>query len=130
MRISQFFLSLNRYYEGDFLYANPEQEIYAFKPAPEGAETVRWEENVLYISTEHGSMLLLAEDPKECLSGLRQAFPLANLISVKWLRENTLPAFYDTVADIFLAESRYTAQVNRLSNISSSNNADFHFYPP
>ena len=130
MRISQFFLSLNRYYEGDFLYANPEQEIYAFKPAPERSETVRWEENVLYISTEHGvpascpdrfSMLLLAEDPKECLSGLRQAFPLANLISVKWLRENTLPAFYDTVTDIFLAESRYTAQVNRLSSISSSN---------
>ena len=126
MRISQFCLTLKSYYTCDFLYADPERETYTFKPFPEEDS---FEQNVLYVCTEQTScnpcsaafsLLLYAEDALDRLSLLRQDFPHANIICVQKKKEDPLSSFYDTASDIFLAENRFTSQVNHLSQISSS----------
>jgi len=109
------------------VYADPEKEIYTFKPAPEDG---RFERNILYIAPEPQGEIARAEEPfdllvygpgaLEKLSSLRGACPHANIICVQQQESAPLSGLYGVVSDIFLTENRFTAQINRMSNISSS----------
>lgn len=124
MKIVQFCLLLRNSFPCEFFYADPEEEFYTFKPFPPDG---RFQKNILYIladsdtipTSEPCSLLVYREDSS--LSALRAGCPRANLICARRREGEPLSALYGIVSDIFLMENRFTAQVNRLSHISSSN---------
>lgn len=128
MKISQFCLMIQSSYPCEFAYADPEKEIYTFKPVPTDGS---FECGVLYIGSESENkmspspepfdLLAYGPDTLEKLSQLRSAFPNANVICVKQQEGVTISSLYGVVSDIFLAENRFTASINHLSQASSSN---------
>ena len=132
MKISQLCLLLKKYYTCSFLYDDPDMEVYAFKPAGESEQP---KEDFLYIfegnrdkgsadrplmSGQTANILLYAQEKPQHLSELRQNLVHANLIWVQKNREDTISSLYDTLNDIFLSESRYTSQINHLTQLSAS----------
>lgn len=127
MKTSQFCLLIRSAYSCEFVLADPEKEIYTFKPVPDSGEL---EKGILYISPQASSPSASAETSFDLLvygpgvlgelSALRDAFPRANILCVRQREGEGLSTLYGTVSDIFLMENRFTAQINRLSYISST----------
>lgn len=128
MKISQFCLHLQNSIFCEFMYSNPDQEIYTFKPI--NNMTIP-DKNTLYIchhsnpeidfSKAPANMLIFAKNASSNLSVLRETYPCTNIICVNECLNSSLSSLFDIVSDIFLEENRYTAAVNRLSHIFSSN---------
>lgn len=128
MKISQFCLMIQSSYPCEFAYADPEREIYTFKPIPADGH---FESGVLYISSEPSSrtdpidasfdLLAYGPDTPGKLSQLKSAFPNANIIRVRQREDVPLSGLYGAVSDIFLAENKFAASINHLSRISGSN---------
>lgn len=128
MKISQFCLRLKNHFSCEFMYCDPDQELYTFKPV---ANMAVFDKNTLYISScPHPelaipevpvNMLIYAEGIFQSLSSLREYYPFANVICVDRGPHSSMDFLYDMVSDIFLDENRYTSAVNRLSHIFSSN---------
>ncbi len=128
MKISQFCLMVQASYPCEFVYADPEKEIYTFKPVPPDGQ---FERNVLYIgqeasvnppaSSESFDLLIYSPNALQWLSQLRAAYPHANIICAQQQEGNALSGLYGVISDIFLAENRFTAHINHLSHVSRSN---------
>ena len=125
MKITHLCLSLKQYYACDFLYADQEQEIYTCNLLSCGAQL---QTGVLYLCLEVPalpaatdaafSLLVMSVPGRPTQSELRQRYPRANVISVQ---TDKFTGLFNAVSDIFLNYNRFTAQMNRLSHVSSSN---------
>ncbi len=125
MKISQFCVSLSEYFSCEILYADPGQDIYSFK----SLFNKNAESGILYVAENSAPAL---ESPRASLNllffleelpymdELRARFPQANLILIKKTESISRDALYDVISDIFLADNRFIARVNRLSQISGS----------
>lgn len=128
MKITQFCLLLQVSYSCEFIYQDADKEIFTFKPAP---EEDLFERNILYISasprqlpnpSEKGfDLLVYGPDAPQRLSDLRKRYPRANILCARQQEGETVSGLYGVVSDIFLAENRFTAQINHMARISSSN---------
>lgn len=110
------------------IFSRSEEEIYTFMPFSKDAPL---EPHILYIgcSTDlllHESkltinFLCLLDSPEQIVSECTKHYPNANFIFIIWDHNLSKQPVYDTTTRIFLAENRYTSQINRLVAASNTN---------
>lgn len=106
---------------------SPEEELYTFKPF---FQDTSYDSHILYIGRFSELPLKCCDLPlnflcvkkmpdEEAPFDFHALYPHSNFIFVIW--EDSLRFVFDIVADFFLAETRYTSQINRLVAASNSN---------
>ncbi len=107
----------------------PEEEIYSYMPFTDSSQL---EEHILYIgsyveilaqNTELSTNFLCTINDWQDIESLKYdiRYPHANFIFLLQGTSSTLQAVIHLTSKVFLAENRYTSQINRLVAVSNAN---------
>lgn len=131
MNVLQLKEQLTRYTQIEILFADPQQDIYTFMPF---ATDITLERHILYIGLDADilmqeselavNFLCLRQNPQnsDCKKQhYISQYPKANFIFLPSDQNRSMQQAYDMAAQIFLAENRYTSQINRLLAAFHSN---------
>ncbi len=127
MKVLDFIENLKNMPIYENLLMSPEEDLYTFKPFFQDSS---YDSHILYIGRlselphKHSDLslnfLCVKKTPDEKSPvDFHTLYPHSNFIFVVW--EDSIRLVFDTVADFFLAETRYTSQINRLVSASNSN---------
>lgn len=126
MNILQFTESLSGHWPCQKYFSDAESEIYTFRPV---SEETRFDANILYVGflkdfldkapDISGNMLCLLQENDDLLCLQAQIdTSVSNILALTWNRN--LWEMFDVVSALFLSESRYTSQINRLMAASNT----------
>ena len=127
MQIKRFIQELSSIHVDWIIKANPNEEIYSFKPFPSPIEL---QNNMIYIGRlskltpvkgDHIINYLLTDDRKGNydVNELKENYPNCNLIITNTRLD--FRSVCDLASEIFLAETKYTSYINRMVNASNAN---------
>lgn len=128
MKLSQYIEELHITPYKWILEHNTDVEIFSFKPLP--INTKHFDAHIIYIDylsnfsfeyIDTQANFLFINDSKESLDKkeMQKNFPNANFIIIN--RSLPLRDLYDIACDLFLAETRFTTFINRMTAASNAN---------